>query len=150
MLGNERRPELEPFAHRLSALMEAAGTTQSGLAASIGVTERAVSFWCNAKREPHMRVFMRMCESLGCTPEQLCDGCAPREASLAFVPFSDTLGSMLKSSGVSRSELARRVGVTRAAVMLWLRGTSEPSLGNVVRICKALGCTPNELLMGRS
>ena len=73
--NNMRRKELEPFARNLAERMEAAGFNQRRLAASIGVTPTAVRFWVGAKREPHMRYFMRICAVLGCTPYELSKGC---------------------------------------------------------------------------
>lgn len=51
-----------------------------------------------------------------------------------------TLEALLKARGLSRAELARRVGVTRQAVSLWFRGErAEPRGRHLVRVAEVLG-----------
>jgi DNA-binding XRE family transcriptional regulator len=48
-----------------------------------------------------------------------------------------------EQAGLSRPELAARVGVNRGAVYTWEKGTSVPSLLNLGPLCDALGVDPD-------
>ena len=54
----------------------------------------------------------------------------------------------MKARGISQSELARRVGVSRQAVSLWLRQTGQVDVRaqHLLRVSSALGVTPEELV----
>ena len=41
--------------------------------------------------------------------------------------------------------LAKRFGVHQSAVTYWFRGRGGPTLLNLLRLCRLLHCTPNEL-----
>jgi len=43
-----------------------------------------------------------------------------------------------EESGLTQTELARLIGVTRGAVAQWESGTREPSFGNAVALAAAL------------
>ena len=49
----------------------AAGMSQEALAAACGVTQGLVSCWEAGKYRPSVKDLMRVCEVLGCTPEDL-------------------------------------------------------------------------------
>ena len=52
----------------------------------------------------------------------------------------------LDRSGMSQKELARRAGVTEAAVSRYIRGDREPRAITVAAIAKGLGITVNDLI----
>jgi len=54
--------------------------------------------------------------------------------------FPAALRAALESSGVSQSELARRLGTTPATISRYLAGTQEPVVGRVEEIGAILGC----------
>jgi transcriptional regulator with XRE-family HTH domain len=57
-----------------------------------------------------------------------------------------TLIGFLKSRGWSRSELARRIGVSRQAVSLWFRGTEANLQGrHLLRLSEVLGVPVEDL-----
>lgn len=65
----------------------------------------------------------------------------------------DTLAKRLKFSlekaNMSQAALARRVGVSRGAVSLWLSGTTkEISMDNLIEVASALGVSPVWLAQG--
>ncbi len=49
--------------------------------------------------------------------------------------------------GISKSELARRSGVTRRAIINIEQGKTYPHRNTLVRLAAALGCTPFEIVM---
>lgn len=56
---------------------------------------------------------------------------------------------ILRDSGLSQSELARRAGLTPAYISQLLSGVNQsPGLDQLEQIAKALGITPSRLLAG--
>jgi len=47
---------------------------------------------------------------------------------------------------VSSAEIARRAGLSERSFSHYLNGSREPNLDSLVRIARALGCSPNDLL----
>jgi transcriptional regulator with XRE-family HTH domain len=57
-----------------------------------------------------------------------------------------TLEGLLKARGWNRSELARRVGVTRQAVSLWFRSEeADLKSRHLLRLCGVLGVSAEEI-----
>lgn len=48
--------------------------------------------------------------------------------------------------GMSQSDLAKRVGVSAAAVCKWESGSSSPTFWNLLTMAKLFGCTIDDLL----
>ena len=49
--------------------------------------------------------------------------------------------------GLSDSEIARRLGLSQARYYNYVSDTAEPDLGTLVRICRVLGTSPDEVLL---
>ncbi|UUY01733.1 helix-turn-helix transcriptional regulator [Svornostia abyssi] len=64
---------LEVFAKNLRVAREAAGMTQEELALAAGLNMANVSRYEGAKREPGVRVVVRLAQALGVTPGSLLD-----------------------------------------------------------------------------
>lgn len=60
------------------------------------------------------------------------------------------LSEILKHKNVSQAQLARWCGVSRASVHYWITGENNPSYDMLLKICKALNCTMDELIGTRS
>ena len=52
-----------------------------------------------------------------------------------------------RTLGLSDSEIARRLGLSQARYHNYVSDTAEPDLGTLVRICRALGTSPDEVLL---
>ncbi|WP_167313308.1 XRE family transcriptional regulator [Ralstonia insidiosa] len=64
--------------------------------------------------------------------------------------LADRLQEALTYAGIKQSELARRVGITRGAVSLWMNGGTTDLAGeNLVKAAQALGVSANWLSTGR-
>lgn len=55
------------------------------------------------------------------------------------------ISRFLKSRGQTQVALAKHVGLTKAAVSNWVKGTTSPDLNNVIAICEFLDITINDL-----
>lgn len=58
-----------------------------------------------------------------------------------------TLREKAKILGLTDSEVARRLGLSQARYHNYVSDTAEPDLGTLVRICRVLGMSPNEVLL---
>jgi len=56
--------------------------------------------------------------------------------------FPAWLAERLRDEGLSQTEAARRVGVTFRTLNRWVKGQSEPKLGQLRAICRVLGTPP--------
>ena len=59
---------------------------------------------------------------------------------LAISAFTNDVARVMDEKGVSQSELARRLGVSRARVSPLMQHTSSPTLRTMVEVAIALGC----------
>jgi transcriptional regulator with XRE-family HTH domain len=62
--------------------------------------------------------------------------------------FAANLRRARQAAGISQEELASRCELHRTEVSLLERGGREPRLGTMVKLCTALGTTPDELCAG--
>ncbi len=61
--------------------------------------------------------------------------------------FAENLERLMRLRGLSRRQLAERLGITQQAVGQWLRAANPTFPAHRIRdICTVLGATPNELL----
>lgn len=60
--------------------------------------------------------------------------------------FSDRLKSLRQQAGLTQSELAKKLSLTRASVNAWEMGLSAPSTPFVVELSKLLNVTTDYLL----
>ena len=57
------------------------------------------------------------------------------------------LAALREMRGMTQAELAKRSGLKPAAIGLFEQGRRRPCLRNLVKLCSALRCTPNDLLL---
>lgn len=62
--------------------------------------------------------------------------------------FSINLRKARQKSEISQEELGFRCDLHRTEISLLERGGREPRLGTIVKLCGALGVTPEELCTG--
>lgn len=60
--------------------------------------------------------------------------------------FGETLRRMRKERGLSQEALAERAGLAADYLGFIERGENVPTLTVLLKLCRALGCTPGELL----
>jgi len=59
---------------------------------------------------------------------------------LAISAFTNAIARLMTDQGLSQSDLARRLGVSRARVSQLLQHKSSPTLRTMVQVANALGC----------
>ena len=60
--------------------------------------------------------------------------------------FGKALAIEIKYAGLSKSEFARRIGVTKKTVFLWLNGSHIPSMYYLEKMSEVLDCSLEHLL----
>lgn len=68
------------------------------------------------------------------------------EEELRFIFARQLRRLLVNVHNISHKELSIRSGVSEDTLTRYTQMRSTPTCENVVRICKALGCTPYELL----
>ena len=59
--------------------------------------------------------------------------------------FDLRLRALRTKKGLTLAQLAEKVGVTLQVVGNWERGTTEITLGDALKVCRALDCSLDEL-----
>ena len=62
--------------------------------------------------------------------------------------FSNNIRTRREMLGMSQEELAKKVGVTQAAIWLYENGESTPKLAIAIALARALGITVEQLACG--
>lgn len=60
--------------------------------------------------------------------------------------FDLQLRAIRNKNGLTLAQLAEKVGVTLQVVGNWERGTTETTLGDALKVCRALDCSLDELV----
>jgi transcriptional regulator with XRE-family HTH domain len=60
--------------------------------------------------------------------------------------FNENLKNIRATLALTQDELSERSGLKPAAISHFETGKREPSLKNIIRLCRALGCSPNALI----
>ena len=60
--------------------------------------------------------------------------------------ISDNIRDEIVTSGKTRSEIAKAIGVSMPTVSQYLSGRAQPSLATLSRLCSFLGCSANTIL----
>lgn len=61
--------------------------------------------------------------------------------------FGRRLRRLMDFKGLYSYQLAERAGISEKMISGYLNGVNEPTLGKIYKICKALNCEANELLI---
>ena len=64
--------------------------------------------------------------------------------------LAENLNKIMKQRGISQSSLAKSLGISRASVNAWVKGSATPSLDNLKRIGELLGITVDEIISGKT
>ena len=62
--------------------------------------------------------------------------------------ISERLFSIMKTKGISVSELARMTGISRHTIFDWQKKNTNPGADKIMLICESLNISPQELLVG--
>jgi len=60
--------------------------------------------------------------------------------------FEDNLKFLREALAMTQKEVGNRSGLHPSAIAHFEAGRRKPSLDNLVRLCKGMRCTPNDLI----
>lgn len=60
--------------------------------------------------------------------------------------FADRLMLLRERAGLRQVDLAKRMGMQPDYVSKWESGVRKPNMNGIVALCKAIGCSADELL----
>lgn len=60
--------------------------------------------------------------------------------------FNEKLSKLRKENNLSQETLAEKLGMSRQAISKWESGSSYPDMATMIRVCKILNCTLEDLL----
>lgn len=106
---------------------KAAGLSQAGLAAELGVTREAVGRW-EAGATPRLEHISQVAQALGVDATTLMEGPEQERSSLA---------ALRVQAGLSQRRLAELTGVPRSSIQAVERGVFQPSDGMVAAYAEA-------------
>ena len=126
------------------------------------VTRSAVYQWLDGSTEPSALAVVNVAELLGTSEKWLVTGLGPKERAplvalqpdggMAKVNSMDTWNSRIRERiaemGMSQSDLARSIGLSKSRVDSYLQAIREPPLAEFMRIVSALGVTSDWVLFG--
>lgn len=56
------------------------------------------------------------------------------------------LEALMKSQGLTQEVLAKKLGISATNISRWINGHVCPTVETVVKLCRCLKCTPNDLI----
>lgn len=60
--------------------------------------------------------------------------------------FANNLKNIIKNTKITQQEIANKLGTTQQTISRWVQGINEPDLTMLVRLCKILNVSADELL----
>ena len=64
--------------------------------------------------------------------------------------YGEKIAYYRRIKGISQSELAEKLNLTRQAISRWERGNTEPDLDSIIKLCKIFEITTDEFLIGEA
>ncbi|GAB4272140.1 S24 family peptidase [Thermincola ferriacetica] len=142
------------ISENLKKLREIYGLTQEELAKIAGVTNKAVSTWETGTKEPRMGAIERIANHFGLKKSNLIE-----DGGMDFLDNFQTLAEddrmdkrakilaeLIEKKDYSRRAFAEKTGIPATTLQSILtRGIGRASIDNVIKICKELGITVEEM-----
>ena len=60
--------------------------------------------------------------------------------------ISENLKNEIETSGKSKTEIAKEIGVSRSTISQYLSGRAQPTLATLSKLCKSLDCSADDIL----
>lgn len=144
------------FAARLERLLKARRIKKNALARKLGMPASALTRWTRGLSWPRVEMILALSSALGVSAEWILTGGGagpgpagePGPIDRARHEFPLRLTRLMESRGLSQSELAANLKVSRQLVSQWLHARGIPSRALAGRLARILGVTSSELGAG--
>ena len=60
--------------------------------------------------------------------------------------ITENLKREIEQSGITKTEIARQVGVSKSTISQYLSGRAQPTLATLSKLCKVLDCSADDIL----
>ena len=137
----------------LKDLRKLKSITQSDLALAVGVQREIISNWENGKRKPTEPQLARLRSFFGCdeiclvsNKEEIDIYSADAEESFDAKKFGAVLQRVRKQNGLTTTEMAERLHLSRSTLSQWETGRHAPPIDVFKEICVVLNISACELL----
>ncbi|MDE6058890.1 MAG: helix-turn-helix domain-containing protein [Clostridia bacterium] len=131
---------LSKFGERLSELIFDEGITPTELSKKLGSGNSNISHYIIGRFYPSLQMTLRLADYFQCTTDFLL-GIESENYAKRFKPcppFGTRLLELCKENNITRAELRRRTNIPESVMRYWVRGKTQPSIVNVVKIAEAL------------
>lgn len=142
--------DLSKFAERLSELIFDAGTTPTELSEKLGCGNATISHYVTGRFLPTLEMTVRLADFFQCTTDYLL-GIDNENRAHTFKPrppFGQRFVEVCKSYNISRYRLQKLTEISESTMRYWVKGKTEPSIANVVKIADKLKCSV-DFVLGR-
>ena len=149
--------DLRALGERVRALRRSQGLLQRELGADIGVSYQWIMRLERGTVAPPIDLFKLLASRLGVSVALLI-GEEPIEGRPAPVERADENGEaaslgqriteLRQRARLTQAELAQRMGITRPSLLRYESDEQVPGTRTVIRLARALGVTPDSLLLG--
>jgi transcriptional regulator with XRE-family HTH domain len=62
------------------------------------------------------------------------------------IEISNNLKREIESSGKTKTEIAKAIGVSKPTISQYLSGRAQPTLSTLARLCEFLDCSADDIL----
>ena len=141
---------LSNFAERLTELMFDAKKNTTQLSAELECGESTISRYATGKSFPTVEMTVRLADYFHCTCDYLL-GIEEENHAQHFKscpPFGERLLAVCEFYKISRYQLQKLTHISESVMRYWVRGKTQPSIVNVVKIAEKLNCTV-DFVLGR-
>lgn len=141
---------LSNFAERLSELIFDAETKPTKLSKELGFGNATISHYLSQLYLPTVENVIKLADYFNCTTDYLL-GITEENYAHAFrpcPPFGERIIFLCKHFNTSRYSLQKKTGISETAMRYWVKGKTNPSIVNIVRIAKELNCSV-DFVLGR-
>jgi len=60
--------------------------------------------------------------------------------------ITENLKREIEQSGITKTEIARQVGISKSTISQYLSGRAQPTLATLSKLCKVLDCSADDIL----
>ena len=111
------------------------------LARRLGRNRATINYWASGKNTPKLKDIHAIADALYVSRLEVIDCFAePIEIEVKFVNHEiASFKELLDENLITASDLAKKLGLSRQAVSLWVTGATFPNVKDLYKIAKAIG-----------
>ena len=143
---------LSNFSETLSELMLIHNLKANELADKINIDNSSITKYFREGVIPTLPYATSIADFFGCPLDYLFGLTNDYETKsyLPCPPFSQAFGNILKLHKCTKYRLAKNLKISNQTTIAWHKGTSIPTIENLIRIANYFGCTLDELVGRKS